>query len=163
MRARQSAFDQQPLRRQLNPHASAGDRGADSSAEIGCNYFQETHPQNLFRGCSVYCGLVSAPKQMPFVMESAIRAAVGERGVAVIVIPGDIALQLQPERAVSPVAGLLPPSPIVTPSQTELDALADILNSAPALVGILRDRHRCSRAERPLAAPHLRTVSRSSR
>ena len=68
------------------------------SAEIGGGYFQETHPQKLFRECSVYCELVSDPQQMPYVLENAIRAAVGERGVAVIVIPGDVALQPAPER-----------------------------------------------------------------
>ncbi|MFN5453951.1 thiamine pyrophosphate-binding protein, partial [Bradyrhizobium sp.] len=57
------------------------------SSEIGGGYFQETHPQNLFRECSVYCELISDPTQMPFVLENAIRAAAGERGVAVIVIP----------------------------------------------------------------------------
>ena len=30
--------------------------------EIGSEYFQETHPQNLFRECSVYCELVSEPE-----------------------------------------------------------------------------------------------------
>ena len=63
------------------------------SAEIGRGYFQETHPEALFRECSHYCELVSHPEQLPAVMESAIRAAVGHRGVAVVVIPGDIALQ----------------------------------------------------------------------
>src|SRR5690242_18633385 len=47
------------------------------SQEIGGGYFQETHPQNLFRECSVYCELISDPAQMPFVLENAIRAAVG--------------------------------------------------------------------------------------
>ncbi|MET0430119.1 MAG: thiamine pyrophosphate-binding protein, partial [Microvirga sp.] len=63
------------------------------SAEIGSGYFQETRPTELFRECSHYCELVSDPSQMPFVLENAIRAAVGEGGVAVIVIPGDVALR----------------------------------------------------------------------
>src|ERR1700733_12682414 len=63
------------------------------SAEIGRGYFQETHPESLFRECSHYCELVSHPDQLPSVIESAIRAAVGRRGVAVVVIPGDVALQ----------------------------------------------------------------------
>ncbi|QEL27211.1 ubiquinone-dependent pyruvate dehydrogenase (plasmid) [Bosea sp. F3-2] len=100
------------------------------SAEIGGGYFQETHPQNLFRECSVYCELVSDPSQMPYVLENAIRAAVGERGVAVIVIPGDVALKPAPHRAVSPVAGLLPPVPVVTPGDAQVEALAAMLNGA---------------------------------
>ena len=35
------------------------------SAEIGSLYFQETHPQNLFKECSHYCELVSGANQMP--------------------------------------------------------------------------------------------------
>ncbi|WP_420101176.1 ubiquinone-dependent pyruvate dehydrogenase [Bosea sp. (in: a-proteobacteria)] len=100
------------------------------SAEIGGGYFQETHPQNLFRECSVYCEMVSDPSQMPFVLENAIRAAVGERGVAVVVIPGDIALKPAPQRAPSQPAGLLPPAPVVVPGEAELRALAARLNAA---------------------------------
>src|SRR5947209_11874954 len=63
------------------------------SAEIGGGYFQETHPQDLFRACSHYCELVSGANQMPRALEVAIREAVGKRGVSVLVIPGDVALQ----------------------------------------------------------------------
>jgi len=35
------------------------------SAEIGRRYFQETHPDQLFRECSHYCELVSDPEQLP--------------------------------------------------------------------------------------------------
>src|SRR2546430_8283151 len=85
------------------------------SAEIGGGYFQETHPQNLFRECSVYCELVSDPAQMPFVLENAIRASVGERGVAGIVIPGDGGVKAGPERAFAETAGLFPPAPVLCP------------------------------------------------
>jgi pyruvate dehydrogenase (quinone) len=100
------------------------------SAEIGGGYFQETHPQDLFRECSHYCELVSDPAQLPYVLENAIRAAVGRRGVAVIVIPGDIALRPAPKRGISPNAGLLPAAPIVRPVEGELEALAKLLNGA---------------------------------
>src|ERR1700689_3280230 len=100
------------------------------SSEIGGGYFQETHPQNLFRECSHYCELVSDPSQLPYVLENAIRAAVGKRGVAVLVVPGDIALRSAPKRAISPNAGLLPATPVVRPAETELTALANLLNSA---------------------------------
>ena len=83
------------------------------SAEIGGGYFQETRPQELFRECSHYCELVSDPAQLPYMLENAIRAAVGRRGVAVLVISGDVALKAAPGRAISPNAGLLPPAPVV--------------------------------------------------
>jgi pyruvate dehydrogenase (quinone) len=100
------------------------------SGEIGGGYFQETHPQELFRECSHYCELVSDTAQLPYVLENAIRAAVGRRGVAVLVIPGDIALKPSPKRGISPNAGLLPAEPIVRPAEPELTALAGLLNGA---------------------------------
>ena len=98
------------------------------SAEIGGGYFQETHPQDLFRECSHYCELVSDTAQLPYVLENAIRAAVGRRGVAVVVLPGDVALRPAPKRGISP--GLLPVAPIVRPAESELTALAELLNGA---------------------------------
>src|SRR5690625_1867062 len=99
------------------------------SAEIGSGYFQETHPEQLFKECSHYCELVSHPDQLPYVIENAIRAAVGQRGVAVVVLPGDIALQPSPVKQVSPRASLLPTPPIVVPDSSEVEALADLLNA----------------------------------
>jgi pyruvate dehydrogenase (quinone) len=100
------------------------------SGEIGGGYFQETHPQELFRECSVYCELVSDTAQLPYVLENAIRAAVGKRGVAVLVVPGDVALRPPPARGISPNAGLLPAAPVVRPAERELAALASLLNDA---------------------------------
>ncbi len=98
------------------------------SAEIGSGYFQETHPQDLFRECSVYCELVSDPEQMPHVLNTAIRAAIGLGGVAVVVIPGDVATRDAPSRSVEPAAGLIPERPTVGPRDRELDSLAGLLN-----------------------------------
>src|ERR1700732_2721860 len=63
------------------------------SAEIGSNYFQETHPEHLFAECSHYCEMVSQPEQMPRVLEVAMQTALSRRGVSVIAIPGDVALR----------------------------------------------------------------------
>src|SRR4051794_8552685 len=63
------------------------------STEIGSNYFQETDPSQLFQTCSHYCGVVSHPSQMPRILEIALQTALGKNGVAVIIIPGDIALK----------------------------------------------------------------------
>src|SRR4030088_2011739 len=63
------------------------------SREIGSGYFQETHPERLFLDCSHYCELVSQPEQMPRVLEIAMQTAISRQGVAVIVLPGDIALK----------------------------------------------------------------------
>src|SRR5579863_8565307 len=63
------------------------------SAEIGSGYFQETHPEHIFGQCSHYCELVSQAEQMPRVLEIAIQTAIAKRGVAVVVLPGDVALR----------------------------------------------------------------------
>src|SRR6202046_4897480 len=55
------------------------------SKEIGGGYFQETHPQELFRECSHYCELVSSPEQLPYVLDIAVRSAIEQRDVAVLV------------------------------------------------------------------------------
>lgn len=97
------------------------------SAEIGRGYFQETHPQNLFQECSHFCELISSVDQLPGVLESAIRTAIGQRGVAVIVLPGDIALK-QIEAQASTAVSLALSSPVVMPAASDLDALAALLD-----------------------------------
>lgn len=100
------------------------------SAEIGSGYFQETHPQNLFRECSHYCELVSHPTQMPRVLEIAIREALGKGGVSVIVLPGDVALQrAEPAPAPSGI-DLSPRRPVLAPTPDDVRALADLLNAS---------------------------------
>jgi pyruvate dehydrogenase (quinone) len=98
------------------------------SAEIGAGYFQETHPQDLFRQCSHYCELISGANQMPRVLEVAIREAVGRHGVAVVVIPGDVALQPASDVPPPKAEGLLPPRPVVLPDGSALERLAALLN-----------------------------------
>ena len=63
------------------------------SSEIGLGYFQETHPQQLFRECSHFVELISNPGQMPEVLHRAMRSAIGDRGVAVVVIPYGLAIR----------------------------------------------------------------------
>ena len=95
------------------------------SAEIGSSYFQETHPEQLFAECAHYVELVSNPDQMPRILEKAIRIAVARRGVAVVVIPGDVALRATDAKVAS---WLAPRPPVVRPCDADLDALAKLLN-----------------------------------
>jgi pyruvate dehydrogenase (quinone) len=97
------------------------------SDEIGSNYFQETHPTELFRECSVYCELVSGPDQMPRMLEIALRAAIEKRGVAVLVIPGDVALQQAENRRVTVIERA---EPRILPSEAELAEAARMLDAA---------------------------------
>jgi len=98
------------------------------SPEIGSGYFQETRPEHLFAQCSHYCELVSQPEQMPRVLEIAIQTALSRRGVSVIALPGDIALRDAVEHPAGPPFAQSKPS--LCPSDTEIAALAKVLNAA---------------------------------
>jgi pyruvate dehydrogenase (quinone) len=96
--------------------------------EIGSGYFQETHPEYLFKECSHFCELVSHPSQMPRILEIAIQTALTKKGVAVVVIPGDVALSDAVNQARS--IAFTSVEPEVVPRREELDRLAAELNRA---------------------------------
>jgi pyruvate dehydrogenase (quinone) len=97
------------------------------SSELGIDYFQSTHPETLFKECSHYAELVSNPAQLPQILERAIRIAIAKSGVAVVVIPGDVALQ--ETKAVVP-RWLAPKPPKVSPNSDVVDQLARLLNGS---------------------------------
>ena len=97
------------------------------TTEIGSNYFQETHPQELFTECSAYSEYVAQAAQMPRILDIAMRTAIEERGVGAIVIPGDVALA---EAVHTRVSVINRTDPVVVPSEAELDRAADLLNTA---------------------------------
>jgi pyruvate dehydrogenase (quinone) len=101
------------------------------SSEIGLGYFQETHPQDLFRECSHFVELVTNPAQMPEVMHRAMRAAIGKSGVAVIVVPGDVAMLEAPSGASTAFPPLVPPR--IVPAASEIDHLVHLLGGAGAV------------------------------
>jgi pyruvate dehydrogenase (quinone) len=98
------------------------------SYEIGSRYFQETHPESIFRECSHYCELVSQAEQMPRVLEIAIQTALAKRGVAVVVLPGDVALR----EAINSKPRLHFPemSTTIRPSDEEIAKTAGIVNES---------------------------------
>jgi pyruvate dehydrogenase (quinone) len=98
------------------------------SGEIGSNYFQETHPERLFLDCSHYCELVSQPEQMPRVLDIAIQTAISKRGVAVIVLPGDVALR--PATSHRGPSKFRSTRPLIRPTEADLELLARTLNGA---------------------------------
>ncbi|QKG52270.1 ubiquinone-dependent pyruvate dehydrogenase [Hymenobacter sp. BRD67] len=96
------------------------------SAEIGSGYFQETHPERIFRECSHYCEVIAGPDQAVRVIESAIQAALGLGGVGVVVIPGDVA-HLKAE-APAPRLPSLGHESALRPAETQLARAALLLN-----------------------------------
>src|SRR5271155_3695708 len=88
------------------------------TSEIGTGYFQETHPEILFKECSHYCELISNPKQFERVLHIAMQSAVGNGGVGVIVLPGDLGgADLPAEEA---PRSLVARRPTVRPGEKEL-------------------------------------------
>jgi len=100
------------------------------STEIGLGYFQETHPQELFKECSHYVELVTNASQFPRVLARALRTAIEEKGVAVIVLPGDVALL---EATGEEPAWAQSARSVTLPSSADIDRLADLLNKSEAV------------------------------
>ena len=98
------------------------------SSEIGLEYFQETRPTELFRECSVFCEMVQDPRQMPEILHRALRTAIGRKGVAVLVIPGDIALKPAPEAARADWPRLSEPR--LLPNLADVEGLGRLLNGS---------------------------------
>ncbi|KQM70492.1 ubiquinone-dependent pyruvate dehydrogenase [Sphingomonas sp. Leaf20] len=100
------------------------------SGEVGSNYFQETRPEALFRECSVYCETIADADQMPRTLDTAIRAAVGRRGVSVVAMPGDVALRTTTGQIARSATALLPEPAKIVPDAGTLAELAAMLNDA---------------------------------
>ncbi|UYQ65238.1 pyruvate dehydrogenase [Streptomyces peucetius] len=98
------------------------------SSEIGLGYFQETHPDQLFRECSHYCELISSPQQMPRLLQTAIQHAVGRGGVSVVALPGDLADRPAPEKSIE--HALVTTRPTVRPGDGEIDRLVRMIDEA---------------------------------
>ncbi|MFE5207022.1 pyruvate dehydrogenase [Streptomyces sp. NPDC056600] len=98
------------------------------SSEIGLGFFQETHPDRLFRDCSHYSEMISSPSQMPRLLNTAVQHAVGRSGVSVVTLPGDIADEPAPEGAYD--TALVTSRPSVRPGDAELDALVEMIDKA---------------------------------
>jgi pyruvate dehydrogenase (quinone) len=95
------------------------------SGEIGTDYFQETHPELLFRECSCYCQLAATAKQMPRLLQIAMQTAISRCGVSVLVLPGDVAAaKSENSRLVHPV---FRPRRAMRPCDEDLERLASLL------------------------------------
>src|SRR5437763_4174968 len=88
------------------------------STELGTAYFQETRPEILFRDCSHFCEHVGEPNNVPRLLGIAMRSAITKRGVAMLVVPGDVFLG----ECSTPVSALNPaePNTVFRPSDTDL-------------------------------------------
>jgi pyruvate dehydrogenase (quinone) len=102
---------------------------------VGTSYFQETHPELIFRECTCYCQAASTPAQATTMSRLALQAAIANSGVGMVTISGDVLDQKAgvelPER---PFHG---EPPRVRPGDADLDAMAALIDAAkrPVIFG----------------------------
>ncbi|MFE9467564.1 thiamine pyrophosphate-dependent enzyme [Streptomyces virginiae] len=129
-------------------------------AEMGGDYFQEVDNDLLFRDVAVYRATVTSPEQMPRMLESAVRAAVGQGGVAVLTVPADLGdMELGEDRPVRFALG----HAVTRPDDAALAEAAELLNTASRVTLLVGRGARDARAEvlrtaELLAAPMVLTL-----
>src|SRR6188768_3454922 len=126
------------------------------STEIGSGYFQETNPQDIFSGCTNYVAMITTAGQMPRVSELALQAAILERGVGMVILPGDIAAQT----VETPMLGhpVLTDRPLIRPSDEALDKAVRLIAGAKKIAihggeGTRQARDEVLRLSETLKAP----------
>ncbi|SHN47617.1 thiamine pyrophosphate-dependent enzyme [Cryptosporangium aurantiacum] len=99
-----------------------------ASRQIGSGFFQETKPEALFAQASHYCETVAHPDQMARLARLAVQNAVGKRGAAVLVLPGDVLA----EKATEPARteALVTTAPRSVPSDVDVRELAERIGKA---------------------------------
>lgn len=101
------------------------------SEQVGTSYFQETRPEALFRECSYYCETISTSKQMPRVLQIAIQTAVSLKGVSVVSLSGDVAMQhIENDKLEHP---LFLNHPLTRPSDVDLQQMALFIKHAKSI------------------------------
>ncbi|MDP9081623.1 MAG: thiamine pyrophosphate-dependent enzyme [Bacteroidota bacterium] len=96
-----------------------------ASFEFGTEYFQETNTIKLFDDCSKYNQIATTPKQLPRMLQSAIQAAIHQKGVAVLGLPGDLSGQDAEE--ISTATEVFKSTAVVIPSANDLQQLAGLI------------------------------------
>src|SRR6478672_9089760 len=98
--------------------------------DLGFESIQEIDYDDVFKGCSVYCEMILTPEQARRKTVAACQAALTKRGVAVLVVPADVANATSHEEAPYAVHAR---RPLIRPSDPDLDEIATILNSSDAI------------------------------
>lgn len=98
------------------------------SLEIGTDYFQETRPDEIFKDCTRYLGYVTSPGQLPRLAELALEAAILERGVGMVILPGDIGvMDVEDSTGGRPLSQSRPK---IRPVDADLDRLVERIAAA---------------------------------
>jgi pyruvate dehydrogenase (quinone) len=115
------------------------------SVEIGTRFFQETAPEQIFADCCEYIGTISSPRQMPRISELAIQAAILQRGVGMVILPGDIcAAEVDDDLVKHPI---ITQRPVIRPTEADLDRAAALIGEAERVAIFGGEGTREARAE----------------
>src|SRR6202166_1344444 len=98
--------------------------------DIGFESIQEIDFNDVFKGCSVYCDMILTPEQARRKTVAACQAALTKRGVAVLVVPADVANAASHDE---PPYAVHARHPVIRPSDADLDEIAAVLNKSEAI------------------------------
>lgn len=97
------------------------------SPKIGTGFFQETHPEILFRECSHFSEMVNSGEHGATLLHIAAQTAIAKQGVSVLVLPGDVA----DEEVSGPLTrDLATELGAVQPAPGPVGRLAELINEA---------------------------------
>ena len=129
-------------------------------SELGSDAFQEVDNDLLFRDVAVFRATITDPDQLPQLLETAVRNALGHKGVAVLTVPGDLGdRELHHDRP----ARFSLTTPTTRPEASAVRRAADLLSAADRITLLVGQGARAARedvlalADR-LAAPMVLTL-----
>lgn len=129
-------------------------------AEIGSDYFQEVDNDALFSDVAVFRATITSPDQLPQMLETAVRHALGRKGVAVLTVPGDLGEQ---ELTADRPTRFSLDAPVSRPDESGVRRAAELLDRAERVTLLVGQGARAARedvlalADR-LAAPMVLTL-----
>ncbi|MFL6105397.1 MAG: thiamine pyrophosphate-dependent enzyme [Marmoricola sp.] len=129
--------------------------------DIGSDFFQEVDNDALFADVAVFTRTVTSVDQLPGLLEQAVNAALTERGVAVLSLPGDVGGLDLPKH--TPVPAFVTPSPPAAADEQLLREAAALINEAGTATLLVGHGAAGARAEvlelaSTLAAPMVVTL-----
>ena len=99
-------------------------------SDIGFQSIQEVDLVEVYKGCSVFSEMILTPEQARRKTVAACQAALAKRGVAVLVVPADVANAAAHDELPYSVHVS---NPVIRPSDADLDRIAAVLNASEAI------------------------------
>lgn len=122
--------------------------------DLGTDFFQEVDNDAVFADVACYRATLMSPEQMPHLLEAAVNAALSQRGVAVLSIPGDVGSLEVPDG--TRVPRFVAPSPPVAAAAADVRTVASVLDDAKRVTLLVGQGARHAREEVLELADRLR-------